>query len=95
MRLPIVSVALAILAMTTGCTGTLVDGYDAAYVEGPPPDVEYYPRYAFHDGYVYDVNGRYYHEHHGRWAVYRRAPAEIRHARPSVRDERGRAEHQR
>lgn len=73
-----------------GCIGyATVDGYDAEYVEGPPPDIAYYPRYQFHDGYVYAVHGRYYHQHQGRWTVYRHAPPEIRE------QERGRAEHQR
>jgi hypothetical protein len=75
-----------------GCGGFVtVDGYDAAYVDTPPPG-EAYPRYAFQDGYVYDVNGRYYHNHGGRWVAYRNPPPEVAHARAEVR---GRDEHPR
>ena len=90
------SVLCAVVASAIGCTGyTELDGYEASYVDRPPPGIEYYPRYTFHDGYVYDVDGRYYHQHNGRWAVYHSAPAEIRGRHPEVRYDRGRAEHQR
>ena len=90
------SILCAAVASTIACSGyTEIDGYQARYVQQPPPGVEYFPRYPFHDGYVYDVQGRYYHDHNGRWAVYRTAPGEIRNQHPGVRDERGRTEHQR
>ena len=74
-----------------GCGGYIMtDGYEAEYV-APPVGIEVYPRYTFADGYVYDVNGRYYHRHGDRWVAYRHAPAGMRR----VPDERGRAEHQR
>lgn len=80
-----------VFVLATGCTAYAdVDGYPAAYVDSPPIGIETYPRYAFHDGYVYDVRGRYYHQHNGHWAVYREAPREITHEHPE-----GRAEHQR
>jgi hypothetical protein len=73
-----------------GCGGYLtVDGYDAAYVDAPP-DVEAYPSYAFQDGYVYDVNGRYYHNHGGRWVAYREAPPEVARERAAGRIRPGR-----
>jgi hypothetical protein len=83
------ALALALPACAGGYVD--VDGSDAAYVETAPVGIEAYPRYAFGDGYVYNVNGRYYHRHEGRWVVYRHAPAGMAH----VRDERGRAERQR
>jgi hypothetical protein len=58
-----------------------VDGYDAENVDGSPVNVASYPRYAFRDGYVYDVNGRWYHQHGNRWVVYRQAPGEFAYAR--------------
>jgi hypothetical protein len=86
----------AVASLAIGCAGYAeVDGYQAAYVDNPPTYIEYYPRYPFDDGYVYEVDGRYYHRHHGHWAVYRSPPPEIRYVRPEVRIERGRAEHQR
>lgn len=77
----------------SACGGYVtVDGYQGAYVDDPPPGIYGYPRYAFRDGYVYDVNGRYYHRHNGRWVTYRSEPAEVARARAN---ERGRAERQR
>jgi hypothetical protein len=59
-----------------GCGGgfVAVDGYDGTYVDAPPPGIEGYPAYEFNDGVVYDVNGRYYHNHGGRWVSYRSPP---------------------
>lgn len=63
--------------MGLGCAGyATVDGYDAAYVEAPPPAVVAYPTYQVPDGYVYESNGRYYHQHGGRWVTYRTLPRE-------------------
>jgi hypothetical protein len=58
-----------------GCGGgfVAVDGYDAAYVDAPV-GIEAYPAYEFNDGVVYDVNGRWYHNHGGRWVSYRSPP---------------------
>jgi hypothetical protein len=57
-----------------GCGGFItVDGYDAAYVDAPV-GIEAYPSYEFNDGVVYDVNGRWYHNHGGRWVSYRSPP---------------------
>jgi hypothetical protein len=93
--LPTIVSSVAV-ALAAGCAGyASVDGYDAAYIDNPPAGIEYYPRYAFHDGYVYDVRGHYYHQHDGRWVVYRNAPVEIAHAHPVVHDDRGRMERQR
>jgi hypothetical protein len=73
------ALALALAACGTGYVG--VDGYDAAYVQAPPPGIDAYPRYSFRDGYVYDVNGRYYHQHEGRWVAFRHEPPEVARAR--------------
>lgn len=78
-----------------GCAGyATVDGYDAAYVEAPPPAVVAYPTYRVRDGYVYESGGRYYHQHQGRWVTYRRLPHEAVRVRGDVHAE-GRALRQR
>ena len=60
-----------------GCAGyATVDGYDAQYVDPPPPAVVEAPAYRVNDGYIYESNGRYYHQHAGRWVTYRRLPRE-------------------
>ena len=71
--------ALAVFVMT-GCAAQFesVDGEDAMYVDAPPANVEAYPRYEVTDGFVYNVNGRYYHQHGNRWVVYRGAPRAVR-----------------
>ncbi len=82
-RVPIAAVAIAFLAVcaTPGCAGHLeaVDGYDAEYVDAPPVNIESYPRYEVTDGYVYEVNGRYYHRHGNRWVTYHSAPPRVVH----------------
>lgn len=60
-----------------GCAGyATVDGYDATYVDPPPPVVVESPTYRVNDGFVYESNGRYYHQHAGRWVTYRSLPHE-------------------
>ncbi|HTB75898.1 MAG TPA: hypothetical protein VK762_21765 [Polyangiaceae bacterium] len=60
-----------------GCAGyATVDGYDAEYVDPPPPAVVETPSYRVSDGYIYEANGHYYHQHAGRWVTYRRLPHE-------------------
>jgi hypothetical protein len=93
----IVAVAsrLAVLVIPAGiamgCTGyATVDGYDAMYVDPPPPALVAEPTYRVNDGYVYEGNGRYYHQHQGRWVAYRSLPREAVRVRPE-----GRALHQR
>ena len=77
---PLVTVvcALALPAFfALGCAGyATVDGYDATYVDAPPPAVVSYPAYRVSDGYVYEGDGRYYHQHGGRWVTYRHLPRE-------------------
>jgi hypothetical protein len=69
-----------------GCAGyATVDGYDAAYVDPPPPAVVMSPSYQFRDGYIYEANGRYYHQHAGRWVAYRSLPREAVRVRPEGR----------
>ncbi len=74
------------ICLSVSCAAELhsVDGYDAEYVDTPPVNVELYPRYEVADGYVYEVNGRYYHRHGTRWVRYHSPP------RPELR--RGNAE---
>jgi hypothetical protein len=60
-----------------GCAGyATVDGYDAAYVDPPPPAIYAGTTYRFRDGYIYEANGHYYHQHGGRWVTYRTLPHE-------------------
>jgi hypothetical protein len=70
------ALALVIPAwLAAGCAGyATVDGYDATYVDAPPPEVVAAPTYRVDDGYIYVANGRYYHQHAGRWVAYRRLP---------------------
>jgi hypothetical protein len=69
---------VGVLIVSSACAGTAsIDGYDGMYVEAAPPGIEAYPRYRFHDGYVYDVHGRWYHQHGGRWVAYAHRPREI------------------
>jgi len=85
------------LCLTAPACGAYVtaDGYDAVYVDAPI-GIEAYPRYAWGDGYVYDVDGRYYHRHEGRWVEFRHAPPAVARARAERLDrERGRALRQR
>ena len=65
-----------LLVGLVGCGGgfVAVDGYDGTYVDAPPVGIEGYPSYEFNDGVIYDVNGRYYHNHGGRWVSYRSPP---------------------
>ncbi len=79
----VMSIALVLPAalqvgLVDGCAAhfATVDGYDAEYVDAPV-NVETYPRYEFQDGYVYNVNGRWYHNHGGRWVAYRHEPPGI------------------
>jgi hypothetical protein len=68
-------VPLAIFA--AACAASLtVDGYDAVYIDRPA-DIERYPHYAYRGAVVYEVGGRYYREHNGRWIVYRERPRDL------------------
>jgi hypothetical protein len=73
--------ALALPALfgisASACAGyATVDGYDATYVDPPPPAVVAAPSYRMRDGYIYEAQGRYYHRHGGRWVTYRTLPRE-------------------
>jgi hypothetical protein len=64
-------------SVAMGCAGyATVDGYDATYVDAPPAAVVAEPTYRVNDGYVYEANGHYYHQHAGRWVAYRSLPHE-------------------
>ena len=68
-------VPLAMFA--AACAASLsVDGYEASYVERPA-EIERYPHYAYRGTTVYEINGRYYREHEGRWVVYRERPRDL------------------
>ncbi|HEX3770464.1 MAG TPA: hypothetical protein VHV30_06355 [Polyangiaceae bacterium] len=85
----IAAIPLALGLSAAACAGyATVDGYDATYVDPPPPAVVAAPSYRVHDGYIYEARGRYYHMHSGRWVTYRTLP------RDAVRVE-GRANFQR
>jgi hypothetical protein len=75
--LPRVAAFVLPACFALGCAGyATVDGYDAQYVDPPPPAVVEAPAYRVNDGYIYVSNGRYYHQHAGRWVTYRRLPHE-------------------
>jgi hypothetical protein len=80
----VVSLALILpsVAIGGGCEAhfATVDGYEAEYADAPA-NIDAYPHYAFQDGYIYDVNGRWYHRHENRWVVYRQPPREVAHLR--------------
>jgi hypothetical protein len=78
-------------SLSLGCAGyATVDGYDAAYVDPPPPSVVVSPSYRFRDGYIYEADGRYYHQHGGRWVRYRTLPHEAVRVRAEGRTMRQR-----
>ena len=74
------------------------NGVDTATVDGidsveqrvlPPVGYQCYPHYFTGDGYVYDVHGHYYKEHHGDWSALRSAPSLVRYQKPEVSNEPG------
>jgi hypothetical protein len=71
-------VLVAPLALgAAACAAELtVDGYPVAYVERPILE-SHHRRYTHHGVTVYEVNGRYYREHNGRWIVYHERPREL------------------
>jgi hypothetical protein len=72
---PRIAVLVWPACLALGCAGyATVDGYDAQYVDPPPPAFVEAPTYRVNDGYVYVVGGRYYHQHAGRWVTYRQLP---------------------
>lgn len=83
--------ALALAGCGSGYV-ELGDGYDAEYAPAPV-SIETYPAYVYNGETVYDVDGRFYARHGGRWVRYRHSPPEL--ARWHRDRDRGRAEHQR
>src|ERR1700722_8355596 len=57
-RIALGMAALALPAgLAAGCAGyAQVDGYDADYVDAPPPEVVAAPTYRVNDGYIYVAN---------------------------------------
>jgi hypothetical protein len=80
MKRALLALALAaplVLGLGVGaCAATLtVDGYEATWVDRPAVDRGH--RWVYHGATVYEVDGRYYREHEGRWVVYRERPREL------------------
>jgi hypothetical protein len=80
-------IMVPVLALAAGCTGTFTTpngGVGATVTTGaevvddtPPVNVETYPRYEYNGGYVYNVNGRYYHRNGSRWMRYNERPRNL------------------
>jgi len=74
---------LAIVALAWGCTSTVTTPppttTTSAEIEDdtPPLNIETYPRYEYHGGYVYNVDGVYYHREDNRWMRYRERPRDL------------------
>jgi hypothetical protein len=69
-------IATAFVLGISACAAELtVDGYPATYVERPR--IERARRWRHGAVEVYEVDGRYYREHGGRWVVYRERPREL------------------
>jgi hypothetical protein len=70
------AVVPALMLGLSACAATVtVDGYGAAYCDRPV--VEHARRWHHRGVVVYEVNGRYYREHEGRWIVYHERPREL------------------
>jgi hypothetical protein len=91
------NVTMALVALATACTSSgYSSGYDNVTVDGtqsqehqlPPVGYECYPRYRTRDGYVYNVNGVYYHERNGNWSILRSTPKQVRYEEPVISNER-------
>src|SRR5687768_13475204 len=81
---------LALVTGLSGCVahtrGELVYGYEAEYVEAPPPRVEYYPSAVYREQPAYWVEGRWYYRDRSRWVAFREEPPELRDYRSKRRD---------
>lgn len=76
-------IMVPVLALAAGCTGYVTTPNGSAdvtttgaeiYDDTPPVNIETYPRYEYNGGYVYNVNGRYYHRNGNRWMRYNERP---------------------
>jgi hypothetical protein len=76
-------IMVPVLALAAGCTvyGTPTGSVEATTTtsaevvdDTPPVNIETYPRYEYNGGYVYNVNGRYYHRNGTRWMRYNERP---------------------
>ena len=75
------------LLFGAGCTGYVTTPNGSAdvttttgaevYDDTPPVNIETYPRYEYRGGYVYNVNGRYYHRNGNRWMRYNERPRDL------------------
>ncbi|MDI1430816.1 hypothetical protein [Polyangium sorediatum] len=81
-------IALSMLA--AGCTATLsagtpnVGGYDVAYAEAVPVDVNMYPAVAYRGRLAYLVEGRWYWPTDNGWVVFVEEPPELASYRTNV-----------
>ncbi len=84
------ALALAVITGLSGCVahtrGEIVYGYEAEYVEAPPPRIEYYPRAVYRGQPAYWVDGRWYYRDRSRWLTFRDEPAELRDYRLKRRE---------
>lgn len=64
----------------SACAGWFtLDGYDYRYVD--TVSIEGRPHYVHNGVTVYEVNGRYYRQHNGRWMEYRERPRDLQEER--------------
>jgi hypothetical protein len=79
-------IMVPVLALAAGCTGYVATPNGSAevtttgaevYDDTPPVNIETYPRYEYNGGYVYNVNGRYYHRNGNRWMRYNERPRNL------------------
>ncbi|MDI3284965.1 hypothetical protein [Polyangium sp. 15x6] len=73
-----------------GCTATLsagppnVGGYDVAYANAVPVDVDTYPAVPYRDRLAYLVEGRWYWPTDNGWVVFLEEPPELANYRTNV-----------
>jgi hypothetical protein len=63
------------LGLSACAAWVTVDGVDVRYVDRPV--IEGHRRWMHRGVVVYEVDGRFYREHQGRWIVYRERPVEL------------------
>ena len=82
----------ALMLGLVACAGWFtVDGFECRYYDGNITVAGH--RHFMHRGVdVYEVDGRYYRQHQGRWAEYRERPSDLQEAREEGRREEPRRE---
>jgi hypothetical protein len=77
----VLAMIASISLSTAACAGWItVDGVQVAYVDTRPL-IEGRPHYLHRGRVVYEIDGRYYREHEGRWVVYRERPIDLQEER--------------